>query len=187
MNTNRPDTVPVLDPVPVVGFAGRAGAGKTLAAEVLVRRLGAVRRPFAEPLKRIAQQIYALSDEQVYGRLKDVLDERYGLTPRYILQRLGTEVGRAIHPDTWVFAWENALRQAADCLVVADDVRFDNEAQAIHRLGGMVFLVSRRLPAADDEHPSERGIHPALVDQVLDNNGSPEQLEERLLWLVVGP
>jgi hypothetical protein len=143
----------------VIGFAGRAGAGKTTAALHLVRHHGFERVRFAGPLKAMMRAL-GCTEEEVDGALKEMPCALLGgRTPRQAMQWLGTEWGRdMIAPDLWTRAWEHAV--AGKPRVVADDVRFPNEVAAIRRLGGRVI----RIVAAGDEvssgaagHISERG------------------------------
>ncbi len=64
------------------------------------------------------------------------------LTPRKLLQLLGTEAGRQIiHPNIWV----NALFSdyETDSKWIVTDVRFLNEAQAIKDKGGIMIRINR--------------------------------------------
>lgn len=80
----------------------------------------------------------------IMRRLWDVMLElrAYGaaLTPRQILQQMGTDWGRALWPDVWVHAAVRAARETPGP-VVFDDCRFANEAQAIHAAGGRVWWI----------------------------------------------
>ncbi|MBB6308884.1 deoxynucleotide monophosphate kinase [Xanthobacter tagetidis] len=142
----------------VIGFAGRAGAGKTTAALHLVEHHDFERVRFAGPLKAMMRAL-GCTEEEVDGALKETPCALLGgRTPRQAMQWLGTEWGRdMIAPDLWTRAWEHAV--AGKPRVVADDVRFPNEVAAIRRLGGRVI----RIVAAGDEpcpgldHISERG------------------------------
>ena len=68
------------------------------------------------------------------------------LTPRYVLQTLGTEFGRSLYPDAWI---DYGLKCAHDLLskgigiVVITDVRFLNEARDIREAGGEVWNIVR--------------------------------------------
>lgn len=78
------------------------------------------------------------------------------LTVRHVLQRLGAEWGRALHPELWIRA---ALREAAahDRAVISD-CRFPNEAAAIADAGGVVYWLTadaRIGPRPADAHASE--------------------------------
>ena len=164
----------------VIGLCGLAGAGKSTAARHLVEHHGFVRRPFAGLLKGMLRQLLAaqgvpadMVEQMVEGDLKEVPTSYLGgRTPRFAMQTLGTEWGRALAPSLWIEAWTASL--AGLERVVADDVRFDNEAAAVRALGGTIVEVRRpglaRLPGA---HASEAGV---AADVVIENGGAPEAL-----------
>lgn len=108
---------------------------------------------FAKPLKDVARKIYDLSDEQVNGDLKEETDPRYGITPRFILQKLGTEGFRNIRQSTWTDYWAREYRNNYDPteLVLVTDVRFPDELEAIKREGGVIWKLVR------DGGPGARG------------------------------
>lgn len=85
----------------IIGVSGVAGAGKDTVAEFL-RPHEFVRVALADPIKRIAVEVYALTIEQCWGDQKEVLDTRYNRTPRHIMQWIGTQMGREIYSNTWV-------------------------------------------------------------------------------------
>ncbi|VFU07965.1 hypothetical protein [Methylocella tundrae] len=128
----------------LIGFAGRAGAGKTTAARYLCERYGFTRVRFAGPLKDMMRAL-GLTDAEVEGDRKEApCDLLCGRTPRQAMQWLGTEWGRdLLGPDFWVEAWS---RQAQGVLVAGgrvaiDDVRFLNEASKIWGFGGIVVKI----------------------------------------------
>lgn len=64
------------------------------------------------------------------------------LTPRLILQLLGTNVGRQIiHPNIWVTATLGNYHE--DAKWICTDVRFPNEADAIKTKGGILIKIVR--------------------------------------------
>ena len=165
----------------IIGLVGYKGSGKTTVAKILHDR-GYIKIAFANKLKIVAKQIYNLTNEQVYGPAKDLVDHRYGITPRFILQRLGTEVCRSIHPDTWVMDLENTIVTRSNikskCYVI-DDVRYPNEVNLVHRLGGEVWLINRPDLQNRDSHDSEK---PELlkVDHVIENDESIKTLTNQV-------
>ncbi|MBP2147908.1 deoxynucleotide monophosphate kinase [Xanthobacter flavus] len=144
----------------IIGFAGRAGAGKTTAAQHLVQHHRFERVRIAGPLKAMMRAL-GCTEEEVDGARKELpCDLLGGRTPRQAMQWLGTEWGRdMIAPDLWTRAWEYAA--AGKPRVVVDDVRFPNEVEAVRRLGGVVIrLVAPgevALEAASAGHVSELG------------------------------
>ncbi len=106
--------------LPDVAFLGKAGAGKTTAAEFLVEHHGYTRLSFAALLKDISVQIWGE-------------DAR---TDRDKLQKLGVAV-REIDPDAWVGALGRSLDRGGP--IVVDDCRFPNEYWML-KVDGFVFI-----------------------------------------------
>lgn len=155
----------------LIGLIGRKGAGKDTAADVLLRE-GYANVKFAGPLKAMLRSLLAYQgvDEEtiermIEGDLKEA-ETPYlgGRSPRYAMQRLGTEWGRVqIADDFWV---NIAIAKASDGPSVITDTRFPNEADAIEAAGGVVFgIVADWIKAVPDEHPSEGEID-AIIDRL---------------------
>ncbi|MFG1332002.1 deoxynucleotide monophosphate kinase [Xanthobacter autotrophicus] len=143
----------------IIGFAGRAGAGKTTAARHLIEHHGFERVRFAGPLKDMMRALGCTEDE-IDGSRKEVpCDLLGGRTPRQAMQWLGTEWGREmIAPDLWTRAW--AYAAAGKPKVVVDDVRYPNEVDVIRALGGVVIEITTAAAAnpVTLQHVSERGL-----------------------------
>jgi hypothetical protein len=158
----------------LVGITGRAGSGKSAASDALVEA-GWVRMKFASPLKDMLRAI-GLTDQHIEGDLKEVpCDLLCGQTPRHAMITLGTEWGREmIGGNFWMNIAANriATAMAAGINVVVDDVRFDNEADLIRRLGGVVLGLERDNVLAID-HKSEAGV---TADMIYRNDGSAAEL-----------
>lgn len=127
------------------------------------------------------------------------------ITPRWVLQHWGTEVcRRSFHDDIWIASLENKLRNTRDDVVISD-CRFPNEIRAIRAQGGAVIRV-RRGPDPDwyavAEHANRGtefaaaalhnlGVHASETawigtdfDQVIDNNGTLDDLYQQITGLV---
>lgn len=144
----------------IVGITGLAGSGKSTAAKELIR-LGWHNVKMAGPLKDMARAI-GLTDDHIEGSLKETpCDMLAGKTPRYAMQTLGTEWGRNIMgKDFWVGIAERRVIEAIEWGrdVVIDDIRFQNEADMVRRLGGTVVGIKGRGGIMSD-HASENGIY----------------------------
>lgn len=158
----------------IIGLAGFKGCGKDAVADHLVRKHGFVKYAFARPLKEFCQNLFLLSDAQIDGSAKETVDERYGLTPRRILQMFGTDFVRDKISNTfWVDRFGHWLaRQDPGVPVVVCDVRFQNEVDTVRSLGGVVLLVDRGDAATDDDHVSEQPHALHRVDGVVRNDGT---------------
>lgn len=124
------------------------------------------------------------------------------LTPRKILQLLGTEAGRnIIHPSIWI----NALfadykyktigtynEQKGKILELPNwiitDCRFENEAKAIKNRKGIIIRVNREDATAQDkvnQHSSETALDDYKFDYTIDNFGTIEELIENVKQVLI--
>lgn len=129
----------------IIGFAGLIGSGKTTAAMQLIREYNFRRVRFATPLKAMMRSL-GLTNEEVDGKLKELpCDLLCGKTPRWAQQSIGTEWGRELIGEAiWTNAWQRSVNLLPPHAgVVADDVRFANEAEIIRSLGGAVIRIDR--------------------------------------------
>lgn len=189
----------------IVGFTGKAKAGKTTAANEVGKRLfynygvPVNGKAFADPIREIGR-IFGFSDAQLnYQELKEEIDERWGISPRKFMQLVGSEMFRThIGPDVWVKhmfdidipKWVNdvkscnayAIKECAAKPIYActiGDVRFKNEADAIRERGGLIVRVNR--PGVDEvcngvkNHSSEREFDLINADITIDNTFSSVQ------------
>lgn len=109
-----------------VGRASIAGSGKDTVAARLVEKHGFTQVSLADPMKRFCKDVFKFTDDQLWGpsEKRNMQDTRYTrghdvcLTPRYALQRLGTDWGRDCHEDVWV---DYALKVAGTLLCLLDD------------------------------------------------------------------
>ena len=176
----------------LIGFCGAAAAGKSCAAEILVRQHGFRRMRFAAPLKAMLRAL-GLSEREIDGDRKETPCTRLmGRTPRHAMQTLGTESRRLlIAPDLWVELWRQDAEAAlaAGERLVADDVRFENEAAALRALEGKLVALRREGASPEGAHVSERqrltpdaslfnegidkGVLAARLEGVLERLGAP--------------
>ncbi len=148
----------------LIGIAGPARAGKDTLCSYMLDNLDGIwlRSSFADPLKEMLRAIGVdCSDEA-----KAVVSDDYGVTPRHMMQTLGTEWGRnLIDGDIWVKAF--ARLNAGKCVIVPD-VRFENEANLVREHGVLIHLVGRG--GIEGNHVSESAIEFKAGDIVIDNS-----------------
>jgi hypothetical protein len=191
-----------------VGVMGLSGSGKDTIADYLVKNHEFIKIAFADKVKEVAKDLFGFSDEQLWGpsEKRNEPDERYVqcyvidsyhqdqafpkyLTPRYVLQRLGTEFGRDCYPNLWL---DIAIKKAFGAMeqgknVVISDVRFPNEVNGLKEVGAKVLLVNREVILRGDasQHASETSIgtiDPSLIDATITNTDSLETLFSNVRW-----
>jgi hypothetical protein len=172
----------------IIGFAGRAGAGKDSAAQALYYAFGCdvAVFAFAEPLRSMIDALldYAniIAVDGMSRAEKEAHIDLLGASPRRLLQTLGTDWGRhMIKPTLWVDILRQRVadRAANFRMMLVTDVRFDDEAELIHQLGE-VWLIERDVPGVE-AHISEAGISPALITRRVRNDGTLNDLQDRLI------
>lgn len=149
------------------------------------------------------------------------------MTPRLLLQLLGTDCGRQIiHPNIWVNALMSEYKgifnpekyylaeSIKDGLKpdypnwIITDTRFPNELEAVKDKGGITIRVNRfmcskcgntdnfeggndlcnecgHFKSNDKEHESETALDNAEFDYVIDNNGTIEELIDKVREILV--
>ncbi len=165
---------------PIIAFTGLAQSGKTTAANAFIS-VGYDRMSFAEPIKEMVKCLTPLLDKDARP------PSLCGKSLREVYQTLGTDWGRKmVGEDIWV----NAGRARIDTLlgdvesdiirgIVIDDIRFDNEADLVRKMGGLVIEITRSsVPQMD--HISESGISRDLIDYTFANEGDIAALQHQV-------
>lgn len=163
--------------IPLIGIAGRARSGKDTVANFIIAAIGGYRYSFADPIRAMLVPLGVdMSDPYWQARKEDVIPA-LGVSPRRMMQTLGTEWGRQlINPDLWIIMAHQRLLQNGPGMVISD-VRFENEAAWIRKHGGRIIHVIRPEAKAVEAHASEDGIEVQDTDAQLFNNGTLEELQ----------
>lgn len=98
-------------------------------------------------------------------------------SPRWLLQRVGTELGRKmVYENVWLDLLKARVYKNSACLSIITDVRFNNEAKVIHEMPHMaqslnVQIVSPTSPhQIKSNHVSESGVSEILLDKTFVNH-----------------
>lgn len=179
---------PVTNPPRLIALCGPAQSGKSTAAAIILTDPDFVRVKFADPLKDMLRTLYenaGLSaeeaDEKIEGSQKELpCPILGGQTPRHAMITLGTEWGRdLIAPSLWVTLWKRRVNHLLNLgfNVVADDLRFANEAAAVAEIGGVVVRMTGR-DGLQLNHVSERGRFSNDIE--IQNTGTMDDLRVAL-------
>jgi len=175
----------------IIGISGIKRSGKDTCADYLVDKYKFVKLSFAKPIKDACKILFGFSDDQLYGDTKEDIDNRWGASPRKVLQYVGTDLFRKqigniipnIGEDFWVrslqYQCENYLKNNINITIA--DVRFQNEIDMIHSTGGYVIQLNRPSLSLDDLHESETDIYKLKnIDFNMTNDSSIEKLYEKI-------
>ena len=154
----------------IISLSGKKQSGKSSVAKYLVEKYGFIEVSWANPLKEIiGRQLFGLTTEQLYGTTADreKIDQYWNLSPREILQKVGTDLFR-IHfmDDFWVRIGVEKIKNevASGHNVVISDTRFPNELKAIENLGGKTIRMKRPDYISGDYHLSETALDDASFE-----------------------
>ena len=173
----------------IIGICGHARNGKDSIADILINDFHFEKRSFAKPLKDACKVMFDWTEEHVNGKLKDVEDTRYGISPRLAMQLLGTEFGqsclcehslsfaRTTGRSLWV---RRCLIDVHGKNIVIPDVRFLHEALAIKELGGKIIRVVRPGFEGTSKHPSETEMAQIQEDERIINDSTLDALKEKV-------
>jgi hypothetical protein len=172
----------------LIGIIGRKRSGKDTIGDHLVRKYGFMKYSFATPLKEACKAMFGFSDEQLNGDLKEVVDPEWNVTPRLVMQYFGTELMRKgigkilpeVGEDFWVVCFEKFYLKNMNKKIVVTDVRYPNERDIIKKLGGIVIGVVRPSIQYIDNHISETSVDVNTADMILINDGTVEELLEKV-------
>lgn len=175
----------------VIGLVGRAGSGKDSMAECIKGSAdGTMLVSVAGPIKETASVLFNVDIEYFHDREKkeEVLTQ-WGMSPRQMCQKLGTEMIRKELGDNFLpmrmsASVRSELEKPDTRLVIVTDVRFEDEAALLRREYDAVLIhidADERIGCIpEDVHASERSIGIiAKWDEVvtLKNNGDIDQFK----------
>jgi hypothetical protein len=179
----------------IIVLCGKSRSGKDTAA-LFLKEYGFLRVAFADKLKEHCRSMYDLSSEQLHSNLKDEIDPRYNVTPRFMLQTLG-EGHRQAYIDTWVSYAFN--RTIVDLIAgghdkfCITDCRYKSEIQFARKWAEInnhtvevVQIVRPNFEAlTGSNHISELDLDNYHdIDAKILNNGSHSEFKKSIITLV---
>jgi len=175
----------------IVGITGYARHGKDTIADVLFALMPHARKlSLAYPMKEACKLIFDWTDAHVYGELKDVIDPKWGVSPRQALTTIGTEWGQyclckfpAFKETTGRKLWIKSLLTNVDDNFgnyIIPDVRFHHEVEEILKQpNSYIIKVRRKEYSIDTSHESEQDISCIYHNLLIYNDSTVESLQER--------
>jgi hypothetical protein len=197
----------------IIGLVGFAGSGKDTVAQIFVNKYGFIKESFAKPVKDSVSAIFGWDRDLLEGitpgsrSFRETKDEwwssKLGMTwsPRIAMQTVGTDLFRqGLNHSIWLMSLERRL-MSSDQNFILSDLRFVNECQMVHDLGGKLIRVKRGpepdwfeiardyyhgcrcggapLPVElESVHPSERDWIGVTCDYQISNDGTIDDLED---------
>ncbi len=181
----------------VIGIAGKAGSGKDTIARMISCAINGehgigkevIIASFAMPLKQYCSYIFDVPLERFYVNKEDVIPE-YGMSPRDIMQKFGTDfIRQHFGDDFWINKMEKILSEYQTQgyhTVIIPDVRFENEASFVRKLGHVIHVERTNMEEiALSNHVSEKGISVNPGDIIIRNDGTLGDLQMKVDEMIV--
>ena len=172
----------------IIGICGFAGAGKDTVADIILMTDPTGQKfSFADPMRAMIRALGVPEEYMTDRDLKESPVPGLGRSYRQLAQTLGTEWGRNLHgANFWVHALQMRIEaDALSGLCVIPDVRFPNEADWIHDIGGHLLRVNRPdNPFAVNPHESEQRVNGLDADRDIWNDGSIGLLNNKVSYIL---
>jgi hypothetical protein len=155
-----------------IAFGYKLRSGKDTSVDYLIRKYGGVKVSFSEPLYEILHYAQKVCNFPIE---KD----------RWFLQNIGTEWARNKDEDVWLKLFNEKIKTLdSNINVYNSDIRFKNELENMKNQGFLCIKINRNIENNNSsKHLSEielDSVSDDSWDYVIDNNGSLEELYEKL-------
>jgi dephospho-CoA kinase len=181
----------------IIGITGKIGSGKTTISEYIAQKYEFQTYSFADPLKHMAIS-FGFKHHEIFGTQEQKLEinKQWGVSGRYFLQKLGTDIFRDTVPKVipelnlgksgspWIRSFEYKLETKDRSNIVIGDVRFINEAISIQDMGGYIIKIEQpkkelymsSIPDIHSEHLSETEMNNIKSNFIIYNTGTLDEL-----------
>lgn len=175
----------------IIGICGKKFHGKDTVANYLVKNYGFTKISLGDPLKNAMKNIFCFDDEQLWGNSKEVVDKYWSVTPREMMQFIGTDLLRnemqKKYPQIGDKLWIMSIERYIDGMIsknitkiIIPDLRFPNEEVLIRKYNGKIIRVIRDelIDVIKDAHISENSSFDIKDDYVIHNNNLTHTYEQ---------
>ena len=192
----------------IIAICGAKRSGKDVLADHLVKNYNYKRIAFADPLKVAVKNLFNFDDDQVGigidtgSNRKDIIDDKWGITPRAALQFFGTEIMQEkiqellpnINKNFFANTLKNHIENAEeDQKFVISDLRFIHEYEMLaniqniqHKDKVIVRVIRPYNNRIRDENPHISEIEYTNIpyDIIMINNGTINEYISRFEKLI---
>jgi dephospho-CoA kinase len=170
----------------LIAVCGLKRSGKDTVSDYISQHFGYQKIKIAQNLKDMLKAAFGFTDEQLETDLKDEVDPKWGVSPRLVMQFMGTNIMQheiqKIVPNVGRTFWiKRMVDQYLDgdetTKYIISDLRFMHEYEMIKKYNPLIIRVERsNLSYPLDIHPSETEHKNIPCDLVIENNRTLEHL-----------
>lgn len=171
----------------IVAVCGLKRSGKDCLSDALCNLYGYEKIKVSAGLKDVLKTLFDFTEEQLESDLKDIPDNKWGVTPRKVMQFMGTEVMQyeiqKVIPDVGRTFW---IKKVVDTYIerhpskryIISDMRFLHEYDALRKYSPYVIRVERGIADGSCTHPSETEFTSIPYNALFKNKGSLADIEK---------
>jgi hypothetical protein len=175
----------------LIAICGQKRSGKDTLANYIVSQYGHKNVKIAEKVKMLAKTLFGFSHDQIESDSKEAIDPNWGISPRRVMQFIGTEMFQykiqELLPDIQRNFWikstiqEHIVSQSTP--IVISDLRFYHEYQALKDFNVYIIKITRDRDHdsyEQDQHSSETEFHSIPSNLTIHNDTTKEQMYKTL-------
>jgi dephospho-CoA kinase len=177
-------------PPRIIALIGSKRSGKDTVAAML-QQYGYENWKLASRLKSVCKELFGLTTDELETDLKDRVCDKWGVTPRHLLQIVGTEIVQhtlpkyvpSISKEFWVKVMCDKIDSQPSKQIVISDMRFVHEAEYIHNRYANVLYIKLIRPETntiDPCHISEKEWQKIVADVEIINGGTLFELKQKV-------
>ena len=150
----------------IIGLCGNKGSGKDTFANYLVKTEGYIKVAFADYIREALKILFDWNEDNFTQELKEKNDEYWKVSPRKMMQELGTEFLRfhcanlmsqdfnLPNGDSYSSSFHikrlnkdinKFFKDNNDVKIIISDIRFQDEVDYVKKIGGTVIKINREL------------------------------------------
>ena len=167
----------------VIFLHGLKGSGKDTTAKILIDKFNFKKVAFADPIKIVLMKTFNLKTEEEYDFFKrnDLFNGFRIVNGRDVLRNIGMLM-RSYDDKQFINYVNKFINENKNAVVT--DLRFDNELEYANSLDvkndKKLLIKVKRDSIEQDNHISEKGFPDEVFEYVIENNGTLEELEEKV-------
>jgi hypothetical protein len=186
--------------IKLIGLVGKARSGKDTVGKHIENNYNGKCYALADPIKDLARTLFLFDEEQLYGSKKEIIDERWGITPRQTFQMIGTNIMQfAIygfmpdllnkvpirqfwlkHFNEWLTKFHSESNNK-EKVVIVTDIRFPHEADMIKEMNGILIKIERPdLDTSNEQYKHCSETADISCDFLIHNDNTMEKLYQNV-------
>jgi ABC-type dipeptide/oligopeptide/nickel transport system ATPase subunit len=166
----------------IIGLLGRSRSGKDTVASIIqqlfpTQQYSIVR--LSTPIKEASRHLFDFNEEQIEGHRKEVIDPRWGITPRQVFQTITSDTMKYMGTDFFTkLLYEKYEQGVLGKHIIIPDIRYMHDIEEIQKRGGIVLKIERtNLPIS---YECENHLDSIQNIPILQNNSTMEELKKHV-------